>query len=376
MANQAHLEILKNGVKEWNEWRKQNPEIRPDLETANLTKAELSEAHLIVANLSEAHLALANLSKADLRRANLSGADLHAANLSEAKLSRANLVRADLHGANLSVVNLSEANLGGANLSKANFFGANLGEVNFSSTNLIEASFKGANLREVNFGGANVDEADFTNSLMDNTLIANLDLRSAKGLETVRHFGPSSVGIDTIYKSQGRIPEIFLRRAGTPGKFIAYLKSLVVEPIEYYSCFISYSSKDEEFTRKLHRDLQGEGVRCWFAPEDLKIGDRIRPRIDEAIRVHDKLLLVLTESSVRSPWVEKEVETALEKERRQGRTVLFPIRLDNAVMETDEAWASDLRRMRHIGDFRDWKEHDKYKAAFERLMRDLKNSGE
>jgi endogenous inhibitor of DNA gyrase (YacG/DUF329 family) len=71
-------------------------------------------------------------------------------------------------------------------------------------------------------------------------------------------------------------------------------------------------------------------------------------------------------------WVEKEVETAFEKERREKRTVLFPIRLDDAVMETHEAWAADIRRTRHIGDFREWKNHDSYKKAFERLLRDLK----
>jgi hypothetical protein len=74
----------------------------------------------------------------------------------------------------------------------------------------------------------------------------------------------------------------------------------------------------------------------------------------------------------------KEVETAFgkemkfETEQKQRRTVLFPIRLDDAVMETDEAWAADIRRTRHIGDFREWKDHDKYKEAFGRLMRDLK----
>ena len=50
-------------------------------------------------------------------------------------------------------------------------------------------------------------------------------------------------------------------------------------------------------------------MRCWSAPEDMKIGDKFRQRIDEAIRVYDKLLLVLTENSVKSAWVEKEVET-------------------------------------------------------------------
>jgi hypothetical protein len=60
-------------------------------------------------------------------------------------------------------------------------------------------------------------------------------------------------------------------------------------------------------------------------------GPRFRVGIDEAIRVHDKLLLVLSKNSVASDWVEKEVETAMEQERRQKRTVLFPIRCQRAL---------------------------------------------
>ncbi len=117
-------------------------------------------------------------------------------------------------------------------------------------------------------------------------------------------------------------------------------------------------------------------LRCWFAPEDLKIGEKFRTRIDESIRVYDKLMVILTEHSLASPWVEEEVEAALEKERKQrGRLVLFPIRLDDAVMETDQAWAASLRRTRHIGDFRHWKDHDAFQQAFERLLRDLKGKG-
>lgn len=154
------------------------------------------------------------------------------------------------------------------------------------------------------------------------------------------------------------------------------MKTLVaaMSPIEFYSCFISYSSKDQEFAERLHADLRSKNIRCWFAPEDLKIGDKFRPSFDEAIRVHDKLMVLLSENSVSSEWVEKEVETAFEKEHREKKTVLFPIRLDDAVMETQQAWAADIRRTRHIGDFRGWKDHDSYKKAFERLLRDLKAS--
>jgi hypothetical protein len=71
-----------------------------------------------------------------------------------------------------------------------------------------------------------------------------------------------------------------------------------------------------------------------------------------------------------------EVQAAMEKERRApGETVLFPIRLDDAVMQSNRAWAADVRRTRHIGDFRNWKDHDSSKSAFERLLRDLKAKG-
>ena len=86
-------------------------------------------------------------------------------------------------------------------------------------------------------------------------------------------------------------------------------------------------------------------MRCWFAPEDLKIGDKFRTRIDESIRVYDKLMVILTEHSLASPWVEEEVEAALEKERNQsGKLVLFPIRLDDAVMNTRQALGFGARQ--------------------------------
>jgi hypothetical protein len=150
------------------------------------------------------------------------------------------------------------------------------------------------------------------------------------------------------------------------------MRSLLANPFEYHSCFISYSHKDEEFAQRLHADLRTNGVRCWFAPKDLKIGAETRSGIDEAIRLNDKLLIVLSKYSVKSPWVQKEVETAFEKERKRKYIVLFPVRVDDAVDRITKGWAADIRRMRNIGDFQEWQDRDKYKEAFGRLMRDLK----
>ncbi len=275
MANKEHLALLKQGVDVWNRWRKEHPEVQPDLRKADLYGENLLRA---------------DLSHADLSRADLSGADLRKAH-------------------------------------------------------------------------------------MRNTVLNDLDLRQVKGLETVWHVGPSDIGIQTIYLSRGEIPEEFLRGAGVPENFIEYMRSLVVKPIEYYSCFISHSSQDKDFCQRLYNDLQGARVRCWLDSEDLKTGDKFWERIDESIRLHDKLLVVLSEQSIASDWVEREVMSAMEKEdETPGRTVLFPIRLDDAVKTARHPWAADLRRRRHIGDFSRWKDHDAYQQAFTRLLRDLQQA--
>jgi hypothetical protein len=103
----------------------------------------------------------------------------------------------------------------------------------------------------------------------------------------------------------------------------------------------------------------------------MPIGGKILDEIDEAIRLREKLLLILSEHSIKSDWVEDEVTAAFEEERRRGQTVLFPIRLDDAVMDTDEAWAAKLRAQRNIGDFRNWKDRSTYRASFRRVIRDL-----
>jgi uncharacterized protein YjbI with pentapeptide repeats len=204
-------------------------------------------------------------------------------------------VAPDLAAADLREADLVWADLDGANLGAANLFGADLHMAFLHWAHIHEAILVWANL-----SGAVLTGADFAGATIGYTTFGDNDLSEVKGLETIHHLGPSTIGIDTIYKSKGKIPEVFLRGCGVPEDFILYMKSLVGKAIEFYSCFISYSSKDDDFAQRLHADLQAQNVRCWFAPENLKIGDKFRMRIDEAIRIHDKLLLVLSENSVKS----------------------------------------------------------------------------
>ncbi len=75
--------------------------------------------------------------------------------------------------------------------------------------------------------------------------------------------------------------------------------------------------------------------------------------------------------------MEHEVSQALQEEERRKTPILFPLRIDEAVMQVEFGWAKRLREAhrptgRHIGDFTAWKEHDAYQRAFARLLRDLK----
>jgi uncharacterized protein YjbI with pentapeptide repeats len=372
MANEEHLKILKQGVNAWNEWRKKNPGTEPDLsETAFWFELQVWEQERNLRSrdklwgrkdLTRAEFKKAVLIDIDLSGVDFRGADLHGSDISRSNLSRATFCNANLREADLSGSILESADLFDAYARDADFREAECSGACFRRTDLL-----GADLREAVFAGA-----DFEGAQLWRTIFGDNDLALVKGLDLARHSGPSTVGIDTIYRSKGMIPEAFLRGAGVPDDFIVYMRALAANPIEFYSCFISYSSKDDDFARRLHADLQQRNVRVWFAPEDLMIGDKFRTRIDESIRIYDKVMVVLSANSIQSPWVEEEVEAALEKERKDNKLVLFPVQLDDAVMDTQQAWAASLRRTRHIGDFRNWKDHDAYKEAFDRLLRDLK----
>jgi uncharacterized protein YjbI with pentapeptide repeats len=348
VANDEHLVLLLQGGAIWNEWRGRNDK-RPEFREANLGGA--------------------NLSGADLSEADLRSASLHRANLSMADLRVADLFEANLRGANLRGANLSGANLTGANLTGADLFEANLGLADLSGADLRGADLTGAYLNGANLIGANLSGASFFETIFDAVV-----LTGTNGLNECRHDGPSVIDFRTLALSED-LPISCLRGCGLPDSLIDYLPALRGDAIQFYSCLISYSGKDQAFADRLHADLQNKGVRCWFAPHDLPIGAKTWDAIDAAIRLRDKLLLILSKASIASEWVEDEVSKAYAEERSRKQVVLFPIRIDNTVISTNEAWAVKLRDQRNIGDFRQWKKPAEYQKGLDRLLRDLKASG-
>jgi uncharacterized protein YjbI with pentapeptide repeats len=381
MANPEHLAILRQGVKVWNAWQEQNLRFEPEIAGGEIRFVKRLWSTIPAAQLGAADPRTSDLSMADLRGADLRGVNLHMASLSGVDLRGADLRGTNLHMVILNLANLRGANLRGVDLNAADLSGSDLARADLSEGELRFANFCGANLREANLSGVNIYATNFDGAQFGRTTLADVNLSVAKGLETVEHRAPSSIGIDTIYESHGQIPDEFLRDAGVPDEIIDVARSIRNgPPIQWHSCFISYSHNDEDFARRLHGQMRQAGMRVWYAPEDMKGGKKLHEQLFEAIQIHDRLLLVLSEHSIKSEWVMTEIRKAREVEKRENRRKLFPIRL--VVFETLRNWTcfdadtgKDLAvevREYFIPDFSNWKDHDSFEAAFAKLQKDLK----
>ncbi|MGB9367435.1 MAG: toll/interleukin-1 receptor domain-containing protein, partial [Xanthobacteraceae bacterium] len=288
MANREHIRKLRLGIGAWNSWRLET-KVEPDLSYAKLSGADLRRANLSKTDFSHAELRKADFTHADLSFASFDKADLRSAKLMMADLTFARLRKARLGRANFLQANLNSADLSGADCTKTILFRAEI-----INAVLAKANLNGADLGWTVFQDCYLNGAGFSRAVLFRSVFADCDMSGAIGLDTCVHEGPSTIDHRTLQQS-GQLPLSFLRGVGLPDPLIDYLPSFLGSAIQFFSCFISYSSVDQKFVERLHADLQNQSVRCWFAPHDLPIGGRIWDEIDSAIRLREKVLLILSE---------------------------------------------------------------------------------
>ena len=358
MANEEQLEILNKGIETWNKWREDSPDVEIDLTLADLMGA--------------------NLADANLKGADLAGADLTDSNLARADLTGADLIRAVLTGAVLRGTDL---------------MGANLSDVDFRNTNLMFTDLRRANLtetdlKEANLTGAYLMGANLSNSYMGDTILGNNNLSLSFGLDTIFHLGPSRISTDTIRESKGRIPVDFLRGCGLSDLEIEYAKLYnpdmsneeinkilykiydlrANQPLQFSSLFISYSHADSAFVEKVEQQLNANGIRFWRDVHHATSG-RLEKQIDRAIRHNPTVLVILSENSINSDWVQHEVRTARELEKETGRDVLCPVALDDSWK--DSHWPKRVMEQvteYNILDFSEWEDNAEFGKLFKKLI--------
>ncbi len=329
MASEEHIEILKQGIAYWNKWRDENPDVEPDLSNLHILEVVDITTGLSGINLSNAYM---------------SGCDFFAADLTNANLERAVLEHCNCYSASFDRANL-----------------------------------KSANLQLVNFTLASFDETDFEGAYLGNTVFGSCNLSTAKNLNSCNHANASIIDHFTLLMSFN-LSYTFLHECGLPDFIINNISALNDEAISFNSCFISYSSKDQEFARRLYSSLQNLGIKCWFAPEALLGGKKIYDQINQAIVLHEKLLIILSEQSLKSSWVATEIKRARTRERLENRKMLFPISLVSFdLIKEWELFDADLGtdlaaeiRSYHIPDFSNWRNLENYNMEIGRLLKSLK----
>ena len=368
MANQEQLVILKQGVETWNQWRRENSSTKVDLSGADLSGM--------------------NLGGVDFRDARLTRVDFRGANLREARLSLANLSRATCIEASLNRASLKESRLAHAIIMNADLRDADLSSAYLHKTVIASTDLTGAYLYKAHCSEIYLNKSTFTRTAFSDTTFAASDLSLALDLENANHHGPSTIGIDTIHKSRGRIPERFLRGCGLSDADIEYAKLSnpdfnnaeinkilykvyelrANQAVQISPLFISYSHADGPFVDKLESHLNNKGIRFWRDVHDMKSG-RMETQIDRAIRQNPTVLLILSEHSLKSDWVEHEVRTARELEKELAHDVLCPVALDDDWKNSP--WPGRVMEQimeYNILDFSMWKDDDRFGNTFNKLI--------
>ena len=141
-----------------------------------------------------------------------------------------------------------------------------------------------------------------------------------------------------------------------------------IQAIQFSPLFISYSHVDSEYVDKIGECLTQKGIRYWRDIHDMKAG-RVEKQIDRAIRQNPTVLLVLSEHSLSSDWVEHEVRTARELEKEMRRDVLCPAALDDSWKSS--RWPKRIMEQimeYNILDFSKCEDDVKFEGMFRKLI--------
>lgn len=312
--------ILKKGKNYWNEWRKNNPKIIPQL----------------------------------------AGFKLMGLNLS---------------GYNFYKVNFKDTTFYGSDLTNCNFKDAICVNTEFSSAILTKALFMETVIIGCDFKLATFKETIFLDCLMENNSNLGKGIHKGRSFIDGKTFKLSPDLPMSFLKGCGLAdweyeiyklydPNLSKNDGVHKSNLIYDLKH--VEAEQFQSCFISYAHEDEVFASKLYMDLTKHGIACWYAPKNMVLGQDLYDSIDEAIEQYSRLIVILSSFSTNSSWVEDEIKKAFAKERVSGEKIIIPIVISEQLNR--KAWVKKVLDNRHYANLLNWRNETLYKDWLKKLI--------
>ena len=325
-----------------------------DLRTADLSGANLAGTHLFRGVMPRANFTGAQMVGCSLVRANLSNATLRHAALKGADLSYATLSYADLESADLSGADLTATDLSWASLTSANLRGAVL-----TTTSLIMANLTGADLRGARVIKSSMDSTILHRAIAGGTMFSNCDLRAVIGLDTMLHGAPSSVSLDTLARSGGRIPRLFLQGAGVAEPLIAAQDVLAAERRTYPTVLLIGSMADSVLAEKLCEGLSQAHIPAWaLYPDDENALNTGETSLDHTV-YYDRLALLCTDGALENPLTSRYFAELVRSSGRGASDGLIAIGSGEQFYERKDRLCNGLRDgivvdLRSCDDAGDW----------------------
>ena len=337
---------------------------------ADLTGADLRMSDLSGANLNGAHLFRASLPRANLTGAQLVGCSLTRANLTNAVMAHAFLKGADLSYASLSYVDLERADLSGANLSGADFSWANLSHADLRGATLTDTALTMTNLTGADLRGARIVKADFESSILHRataggTLFANCDLRSVIGLDSMLHAAPSTIALDTLARSGGRISRLFLEGSGVAEPLIAAQDVLTGERRTYPTVLLIGSMAESDLAERLCQDLSQAHIPAWALYADDEDALNAGEVSLDHIVYYDRLALLCTDASLENPLTSRYFAELVRTARQGTSSPLISLGFGELFYQRQDRLCNNLRK----GEAMDFREG--YDSALDSLVREL-----
>jgi uncharacterized protein YjbI with pentapeptide repeats len=373
-----------------------------------------------------------NFSRSDLSRQSISDCQFDAiviaqSNFNESTLSNVTIVLGRLHGSDFQSAVFTRCTFISSQFQGCDFFGATFkecliagcyfnesffGATKFDNCTIMNSALDGSVMFAADFTATNLDGftfngveaatkkqiasmADsgvlpFTESSQQKNSVDSASLINTITMLQVRR--QSNADLQTVRFGNGEhYSDYAARRLSTLASIEDFLRqtTMLTDEIERFlhdykkvadvpSVFISYSFRDTAFVEMLQKHIGALGILVWFAPQKMQGGNTIADQLHEGLREADILILVVSNHSLRSQWVFKEIKEFYRHAQADSRRKFYPIRIDDAPVDdfsvVDERTGHDIAnflRSLSIRDFSHWQDPAKFSMSFDQIANDL-----